>query len=430
MFINKFNLNSINILIALIPFSLITGNLITNINIILIGCLGLFLYKKEIFFIENKKYQFLIYFFFTYLILITIFNNWSFVTENYLYKDHIIKSFSFLRFLILFLVVNKLLEKNVFNIKLFYVSCAFFSGLIAIDIIIQFIFNKNLIGLGSVGDGKRLSSFFGDELITGGYLQKFLFFLIFFIAYKKLKDKNLNKKILILFIIFFIPLVLAGNRMPTLIFILSATLFFIFEKKIKQLLIFLLLIIMITVSIIKFPIRDSRINLDLNFFFKETIDIITKAPALFFYNRTDVIEKWNSGYLIHFYSGIQIWKKNKIFGNGLKSFRLKCTYENNQTCNTHPHNYFIEFAVDMGLIGLVVIYLLILIGAFNFLNYYKLISNKKERLLVIIFLILILFEFFPFRSTGSFFTTSNSTYIFLLLSIFLNPKKILENYKK
>jgi len=71
-----FNYNNlINILIAAIPLSLILGNLIVNINIILICILGVAIYKFNTFQINRKKYQYLIYSFFLYLILITLYQN-------------------------------------------------------------------------------------------------------------------------------------------------------------------------------------------------------------------------------------------------------------------------------------------------------------------------------------------------------------------
>ena len=138
---------------------------------------------------------------------------------------------------------------------------------------------------------------------------------------------------------------------------------------------------------------------------------------------------FRSGYLIHFNSGIQIWKENKIFGKGLKSFPLNCKYGDNQTCNTHPHNYIIEIMLDTGLVGLILIYSVFLISLMNFLKFYFLKYNERIKLLTLPFFLIIFFEFFPFRSTGSFFTTSVSTIIFLFLDFFLKLKKIKNFYK-
>ena len=175
------NINLINLLIALIPFSLILGNLAININIILICLSGIIIYKFEIFEINDKIYQYLIYSFFLYLILITLITNISsiinfepriagryFNITKELYLENIAKSFLFLRFLILFLVVNKLIEKNSFNLKLFYISCSFFVFVVSVDIVIQAYLGKNLFGYPILFN--RPTSFFGVEFIAGGYI--------------------------------------------------------------------------------------------------------------------------------------------------------------------------------------------------------------------------------------------------------------------
>ena len=179
--LNKTNI--INFLISFLPLSLILGNLVTNINIVLICLIGIFIYKKKIFIIKTNFYIFFIYIFFFYLIIITIINNYPVLNENELYKDHIIKSFFYLRFLILFLVVNKLAENNDFNTKMFFISCSFFSLIISVDIVVQFFLKKNIIGF-PISNG-RPSSFFNQENIAGGYLQKFSLFLIFLLSIKK-----------------------------------------------------------------------------------------------------------------------------------------------------------------------------------------------------------------------------------------------------
>ena len=56
------NVKLLNYLIALIPLSLILGNLIVNINTILICLVGIIMFKKETFIIK-KSYEILISFF-------------------------------------------------------------------------------------------------------------------------------------------------------------------------------------------------------------------------------------------------------------------------------------------------------------------------------------------------------------------------------
>lgn len=417
---NKINL--LNLLISAIPLSLILGNLSTNIVLTLIVLVGILNFGKKIFFIKKKIYKYLIYLFFIFLILTTLQNNLKLIDSNQLYKEHIFKSLFYLRFLLLFLIVNKLVEDEKFNTKLFFISCSFFSLIISIDIIIQFFLKKNIIGL-PITLEKRPSSFFKEELIAGGFLQKFSIFLIFFLISIKKNITNTNLFFLVMFCICFIPIFLTGNKMPTIIFFMSGILFFLMKKKYKEIIILSLFTLSFVLLIINQP-SNSRIKSNVIILIQETKFLVQELPNLVLNNYMNKDYQWRTGYLIHFYSGIQIWKQNKISGNGLKSFRLKCTYENYQTCNTHPHNYLIEILVDTGVVGFLLIYTLFVLGLINFLKFYFSENDKNIKNIAFVFFVLIFFEFFPLRSNGSFFTTNNSIFIFTILPIFLNIDKL------
>jgi O-antigen ligase len=414
--------NLINYFFALLPLSLIIGNLAININVIVICFLGLFYFGKKIFYLENKKYQYLIYFFFFFLIFTTYANNFQDLNNNPLYKINLIKSLFFLKFLLFFLVINKCIELNALNIKLFYLSCSFLALLLSIDIIIQVIFGKDILGYPITEN--RPSGFFGDENIAGGYLQKFILFFIFFFVAKFIKYKK-KFFILLLFLFFSIPILLTGNRMPFVLYVFSAIIYFVFNKNLKSLLLLLLLITSISILFVKFQFIKTFENQMKNFK-SEIIMIINHAPKLFFYDNYNSPEiNFRTGYLIHFNTGVQIWKNNKIIGNGLKSMQLKCSYKNNQTCNTHPHNYFIEIMMDTGIVGVILIYSIFISALYNFLKYYFS-NNNIGTFLFFPFFLIIFFEFFPLRSSGSFFTTHNGTIIFIMLAIFINYKKVIK----
>ena len=363
------NINIINYFIAFLPISLIIGNLFTNINIILICITGLLIFKKETFFLKNNKiFNYLLYLFFFYLISVTLFNNIPNLNNNTninltLYKENIFKSFFFLRFLLLFLVLSKLIEKNFLNLKLLVIVCSLSSFLIAFDIIFQVIFKFNLIGLKI--SAYRPSSFFGSENIAGGYLQKFILFFIFYIL---IHNKNLKINFFyfsILSSIFLIPIILTGNRMPAVIYILSIFTYLILEKRLKEIIFILCFFIFVVFLNIKNPFIE-RIDIQFKSFAEETKIISLNIVKIF--NKNKIKNDQNetleikSNYMLHFNSAIQIWKNNKLFGYGLKSFPLNCKYEKNQTCNTHPHNYFLEILIDTGYIGVVLIYCLFFIS--------------------------------------------------------------------
>lgn len=422
----------LNYLVALLPLSIILGNLAINITIILISVVGLIIYKYEIFNLKNKKYLLLLYIFFSYLILVTLVNNIPYLELDPRYKENLLKSIFFLRFLLLFQIINKLIDDNNFNIKLFFISCSFFAFLLSIDIIIQVIFGKDLIN--NTITGHRPSGFFGEEHIAGSYLQKFSLFFIFLISLMIKKKKFII--IILTYIFFLVPIILTANRMPALIFILSSILFLILQKKFKEILICSFIISFIFFLIIFNPPSNSEIDKQIRQFYYDSVNIISKAPRLFIFNSYKGeklnFSNGNMGYLLHFNSGVQIWKENKFFGKGIKSMPLNCKFKDNQTCNTHPHNYFIEILLSTGIFGLILIYSFFLISLKKFLKFYFSVKNQKLRLILVPFFLIIFFEFFPFRSSGSFFTTNNSVIIFLILAIFVNVEKLKKfklNYK-
>ena len=133
-----------------------------------------------------------------------------------------------------------------------------------------------------------------------------------------------------------------------------------------------------------------------------------------------------SGHVVIYLTAIDIWTDNPIIGHGIKSFRIKCLTKlhlPNRICATHPHNYYLELLNDTGLLGtlffICAIFYLIINKFFNF-KYYE----KNEKLLFICLLIIIIAEFFPLKSSGSFFSTTNSSFIFLILGMLNGLKKI------
>lgn len=121
-------------------------------------------------------------------------------------------------------------------------------------------------------------------------------------------------------------------------------------------------------------------------------------------------------YIKEFNSGYQTWLQNKYIGGGIKSFKENCK-KAVLNCNTHPHNYYLEILSDLGLVG--IIFLISIFISVFYESFVKKIlpSKSKYNNVIVPFAFLFLIEIFPIKTTGSFFTTGNATYIFLIMAV-------------
>ena len=128
---------------------------------------------------------------------------------------------------------------------------------------------------------------------------------------------------------------------------------------------------------------------------------------------------------------------NKYIGGGIKNFRFYCherkniDKDNKFICNMHPHNYYLEILTETGLVGFVsVLVMFISVLYLTFIKKYFYLSKLNDDILVIPFIFLFIVEVFPLKSTGSFFTTGNATYLFLIIGILIGltrKKNSIEN---
>ena len=161
---NNINNNFLNIFVGLIPVSYIFGNLLLNLNILILFLFAFHKYKFDLFKMKKNTFNYLLIFFFFYLIITTYLNNFRFFNQNELYFENFIKSILFLRYLLLFLIINKLAEKRDLDLKYLFFLSGISLFLLIIDIYFQSIFGFDVFG--NIPSQKRLSGFFGDEVYT------------------------------------------------------------------------------------------------------------------------------------------------------------------------------------------------------------------------------------------------------------------------
>ena len=229
-------------------------------------------------------------------------------------------------------------------------------------------------------------------------------------------------------------LIIAGNRVPLILFLTLIAGVLYFNKSMKKFLFLFLLLIGI--------IFTTLWNLNPNFknhlghFVGKVGEIIEFASTVIIKNKEsdyevakDNLEEWKrytivvngkviplkNTYIKEFNSGYQTWLQHKYVGGGIKSFRFNCVAYN---CSSHPHNYYLEILTELGLIGFFLISIIFSIVIFrSFFNQRAKKTNLSYNKVITPFMFLFLIEIFPVKSTGSFFTTGNATYLFLIMSI-------------
>ena len=410
----------LSILLALMPFSFIAGNMLININLILLIVTSFIFYKGKVFKINFHFLDKLIICFFIFILFTGFYNYFFFDLEGIIsYLASPLKSIFFVKYLVFYLVVRFLIEKDIINLKLFFIFCSISVLFVSLDIILQFITGKDIFGF--TVQGRKLSGPFGDELIAGGFIQRFSLFLFFLIPlyFSNKIPKNLNKYLVVsLFIIIFSGIILSGNRMPALIFLLTVFLVILFNKQTRKFLIPFVIVFSIVFTIIFKSNEPIRVN------FMGFFDQIKKTAT--YVAKKDFFNESAPQYLKEFSSFYDTWLMNKFIGGGIKNFRFYCHHRPNIDkskdfiCNMHPHNYYLEILTETGIIGFFIISsIFLIILYYSFYKKYISTSLFKNNITIIPFIFVFIAEIFPIKSTGSFFTTGNSTYLFLIIGILI-----------
>ena len=428
----------INFLLLFLPLSFILGNPAININIIFLILVVIFSYKSQIFKLKFLLIDKILVIIFFYILACGILNNYF--NFNYLDSDNrgilLMKTLSYTRYLFLYFVIKFLAFKKLIEYKFLFISCGLFSFFVSVDLIVQFFVGKDLFGF--EGTGRRLSGPFGDEYIAGSYIQKFFIFMPLSLILYWTKEKNFFYYLILFTILFtgFAGLVFSGNRIPLILFILSVIIFFIYQKEFHKILIITLLIF--GSSVYYLLNNNEEYKTHLKSFASKSFEITEYLKDKLYLNETTSLK---NTYIKEIETGILTWKQNKIFGGGIKSFYYNCVKIKNSVmnkyggtnCSSHPHNYYLQIAVELGLIGLIFIaflFSLIIFRIIKLLNFSKE-YNEEKKILVTLFALFFV-EIFPFKTTGSFFTTTTSTYIFILIPLiinFINYEKIKNNEK-
>ena len=402
----------ITFLFSILPISIIIGQAISLINVLLISIFIII----EI--IRSKKYYFLKNI--TFILLFGIFLYLMFNTYVSLDKNiSFLRNFGFLRFILLFVAINYffyIYKNQNFFFKIWTVTIL----IVILDSYIEYIFGKNILGYGQDIYADRIVSFFKDEPIVAGYLNGFFFLVLGYLFNDNSKNNKIYAVCIILSLMFIICISLTGERSNTIKAVIGLSIFFLLNNKLNikyRIITFMSLIIVIVTMIsnldyLKYRYYDNIINPLIN---------------------TDKREKFfnNNIYIQHYKSGYAVFKNYPLFGVGNKNYRIETNNnrftKKNYFPDTHPHQIYLEFLSEHGIVG--TIFFLSIIFFLILKNIKSCLVSKN--LLQLGALSFIVINFLPILPSGAFFSDFNTTLFFINFSIFLacNPSSNIFNRK-
>lgn len=378
-------------IIIFIPFFLITGPFLSDLGISLVAIIFLINSKKNNLTRYYNNYYFKFFIFFWLLLILS-----SLLSENIL--KSLRSSFFYFRFGIFSLCFWYLLEKEKNLIKYLFISLLICFSSLVIDGYVQYLFGKNIFGY-ELYNEYRVSSFFGSELILGSYLARFfpILFGLFVFLDKSKKNKLLLFFITIIFILSEGLIFLSGERLALFFMNLSAVYIIIMlnEYKLYRLWTYVVSLILILFMLNLFPSAKSR--------------LIDQTVRDFTRNTDGTVYIFSKPHTDMYISAYRIFLDNKFFGVGPRQYRERCEkYSVSEySCETHPHNTYIELLSETGIFTFFIIASLFIsicvLSTRHIIS--KLAGNKKGLLndFEVCLLSSVIISLWPFSPSGSFF---------------------------
>ena len=389
-------------LLIFFPIFLILNNLFINFFYVAFALLAILDVK-----VSQKFYKSYIF----YLLIIFL----IYLSINLFFSINLSNSFPrFIKFILIIFFIKELqnLVQNKdlsFEKILPYWALVFF--IVSFDVIFEFLIGFNMLGFSTLMPG-RIASFFGDELVVGGFYHFIsLLVLAFFI-----NQKFSNTIILILAILIILISFAIGERANFIKLFLSLFLFVFFIIKasfFKKIVISL--IILVSLSVV------TLTNENIKYRYYDQIKVIYSSEGLNKYFK-------ESQYGAHQNAAYKIFKNNLFFGVGLKNFREESKreiYKNDEFKKTdarqatHPHQIHLELLSEIGLLGYLAFFVLILYSIYYSMKNY-LINKNIYQFASILFIISNLIPLIP---SGSIFSTFNGGIFWFNFALMLSFNK-------
>ena len=387
------------LLFSVIPVSIVAGPAVSLLIILLINFL--FIYSI----VKNKETNLcysqtvkLLFFIYIYLIFNSLISLDIYMSAS--------RNFGFLRFIIFFIAMNYFFYKFK-NFNNFLYVWIVILILFVIDVYIEAILGKNILGYSSKLS-ERVVSFFKDEQIAGSFINGFFFLLVGFLHnFTKSKSKNYKILVMLFSVFFLVSIIFTGERSNSIKAVLS---FLVFYSLYDEITLKKKLFSLISLIGILFIIYNSSNFLKLRYEGQLFHLISSKEKIMNFYNKNIYFDIQRTS--------IIVFKSYPLFGVGNKNFRVEtCDEQKNAKyhyiCQTHPHQIYLEFLAEHGIIGTV-----FLLGVLFYLIFrvLRIIISSKNYLQLGCF-VYVLGVFMPILPSGAFFSQFNSNLFWINFSI-------------
>lgn len=402
--VNLAIINTIFLSFIILPISLITGPFISDFLISLIVIIFIF------YCIKNKEYKyfkniffFVLFFFYIWSISCAILSEFKLISS--------LKSLVYFRFFIFALAIWFLFEKKKNVIKYSFFSILIcFCALVA-DGYFQYFTGKSITGS---NHPLRISSFFGDELIYGSYLSRFLPILsgLFFLTnFSKVKKYQISFSFFI--IITSVIIYLSGERAAFIFVILTFLYLIIMVNEYSKYITILFSIIVVLIA--TFSFNNEKIS---DRMIKRTLEQAGISNGF---------NNFSSHHKGHYLVALDLFKNNKVFGVGPKNFQNECIADKKYQsdpyiCTNHPHNTYLQLLSETGIVGFIIISIIFFYLCFLSLKH---LYNKVFRLPNLLdlpsicILASIIITLWPLIPTGSFFNNYINIIYYFPVGIFL-----------
>lgn len=429
-FLNK---NFLCYLLYLFPITLVTGPFLPDLILSFTSIYFIFYlhFNKKIDFLYNDFSKIFIIFY-------------VYLSVSSLFADEIIFSLKntlfYFRFLLFALLLKYLIQSSIKFRKIFVNIFIITLIIISIDALIEqfrevhWLFDKSSY---PENDNNRISGFFDEEYILGGFILSFFPTLVILNLVDNNKRKYSYLISIILIILFSYIIIISGERssfVKLLIFLFLFISFSNFIKTFKNKIIFLLGIFLLI-----FVLITSQAKLKERLIFHTTDLLLQKN----YENRIDrnqpIFQIFKNEYQLgnlkfvyfskehhdHAIISLKMFNDKKLFGHGIKMFRFACSepkyYINERSCSTHSHGVVLSFLSEIGFVGLL---FLILIYYYVIKRFFKKTKNKNIDKVILISIFVMIFPLLP---SGYFFNNFYSMILYTLVGFYLGYKKI-NNY--